>query len=81
MWAEKEGQDGDTYYSDPRTEAALRNFCGRLPPAEIEEAIHIAFDRFPRGKSEYWRFKFFCGVCWRKIKNPKETKNVPETIQ
>lgn len=81
MWAEKEGQDGDTFTYDTRTEAALRNFCGRIAPAEVEDAIHITFTRFPLGTSEYQRFKFFCGVCWRKIKTLKETKNVPEIVQ
>jgi hypothetical protein len=79
-WATRGGEvEGDTYFYIPREEQSIRNFVKRMPVAEIREAIDIAFARFPNGNPST-RFRFFCGVCWRKIKQ-KEASNVCETLQ
>jgi 5-methylcytosine-specific restriction endonuclease McrA len=45
--------------------ASIRNFLRRLDYFEVLEAMEIAVDRT---NSPYQSFKYFCGVCWRKIK-------------
>lgn len=45
---------------------SIKTFNARLDLHEVEEAADIAFSRKP--ESEYDRFKYFCGVCWSKIK-------------
>ena len=74
-WAIHEGQDANaTHWRLPsELEGAARRFIGMLPAQEIIEAIQVAFDRYPTANSDY-RFKFFCGVCWRKIRRNQEKK-------
>ena len=43
---------------------SIRKFLDKLPPSEVIEAMEIACDRMHRNRA----FKYFCGVCWRKIK-------------
>lgn len=43
---------------------SIKKFLEYLPESEVEEAMHIACDRKVRDAV----FKYFCGVCWRKIK-------------
>lgn len=57
------------------TYVSLKTLLSKLPMDEVEEAADIAAVRFP--DSEYQRFKYFCGICWRKIKGPAEPE-VPE---
>lgn len=45
---------------------AVRRFLHYIPPEEITDAITIAFNSMIR---ESARFKYFCGVCWKKIRN------------
>jgi hypothetical protein len=56
-----------TFGPDRMTSA--RTFLKRLPAAEIYDAIDIAFSRRPpRYKNDNDTFKYFCGICWAKIK-------------
>lgn len=79
VWAKRDGlyhSDGKfNYWSD--LPDALRQFLKKLPLDEIHDAIAIAFRKFSRkGVAEKtyqeYRFKFFCGTCWRKIKQREE---------
>jgi hypothetical protein len=46
---------------------SVRTFLEHMAPAEIMDAMDIAHGRFPFSiDSKVW--KYFCGVCWRKIK-------------
>ena len=54
---------------------SLHNFLKRLPPEDIYEAMVIAADRIPTEKIQE-RFKYFCGVCWTRIKNDNEPTNI-----
>jgi hypothetical protein len=44
---------------------SIRNFLKHLDYFEVLEAMEIAVDRT---NNPYQSFKYFCGVCWRKIK-------------
>lgn len=45
---------------------SIKLFNERLPLDQVIEAAEIALARFPF--SDYQRFRYFCGVCWKKIK-------------
>lgn len=53
-------------FSDSFRNISLKYFLKKLPKHEVEEALHIAIARFP--KDENTVIKYFCGICWRKIK-------------
>jgi hypothetical protein len=54
--------------SDDR-ETSIRMFLKRLPASEIYEAIDLAFSRIrPTKRNDAKAFKYFCGICWKKIK-------------
>lgn len=59
----------EDYFVPKQTETAFRTFLKRLPLSEVADAIEVAFNKVQH-KSDYAIFKFFCGVCWRKIKGP-----------
>lgn len=44
--------------------ASVRNFLKHLPLTAVQEAMEIACERMRRGRV----FRYFCGVCWRKIR-------------
>jgi len=47
----------------------IRTFLSRLPEAEILDAIDVAHSRLPVGSvADHRTFKYFCGICWKKIK-------------
>lgn len=50
--------------------SAISRFIERLGVHEVMDSADIAVSRFPYSK--YKAFRYFCGVCWRKI---KETEN------
>ena|ERR1019366_8655487 len=72
-WAIHDGQDVSTgeWVIPKELEGAARKFVKLLPMQEILEAVSIAFSRYPTAGENY-RFKFFCGVCWRKIRQSQE---------
>jgi hypothetical protein len=45
----------------------IKNFNTLLPLHEVLEAAEIAFAKIPY--SDQRRFRYFCGVCWTKIRN------------
>lgn len=51
-------------------EESIRRFLKKLPEAEILDSIDTAFGkRPPYGKDDRQTWKYFCGVCWKKIKD------------
>jgi hypothetical protein len=48
----------------------IKTFLRRLAPAEILNSIDTAFGKFPMTirENDYKTFKYFCGVCWTKIR-------------
>lgn len=82
FWARMEGQDetAATYTTPRGLTGAVRQFVQRLPMAEVLDAVSVTFDKVGE-EAEYRRFKFFCGVCWHKIKQPKGTDHVRESVQ
>lgn len=50
-------------------ESSVRMFLRRLPLVHVMEAVDIAHERLPvEGGRDGATFKYFCGVCWRKIR-------------
>lgn len=45
---------------------SVKRFVNELGVHEVFDAMEIAVDRFPRSESR--AFKYFCGICWKKIK-------------
>ena len=71
-WCDKTlpaGKQGKYTFGEPRM-ASVRQFLKHLPAAEIMDSIDIAFARVrPTGDGEERTFRYFCGVCWKKIKD------------
>lgn len=59
-----EGKPADSY--NRRSISSIRMFLERMPFYDVLDAAEIAFSRFPYGGLK--RFRYFCGICWRKIK-------------
>lgn len=47
--------------------ASIRTFLGRLNVYEVQEAMEMACDKMPYSKERV--FRYFCGICWGKIKS------------
>jgi HNH endonuclease len=77
-WAEMSGQKKEdvlTWTVPYGFGEAGRKFLRYLTPEEVIEAIYIAFDRYPYAEpASTPRFKFFCGVCWKKIRSKENPK-------
>jgi hypothetical protein len=48
-------------------QTSLKKFLSLLPKHEVKEAMHLAINKFPENSNR--TIKYFCGVCWRKIKS------------
>lgn len=44
---------------------SIRRFLEKLPPSEVREAMELACGRVNSDRA----FRYFCGVCWNKIKD------------
>jgi hypothetical protein len=49
---------------------SVKNFLRRLPLHEVLEAAEIANTKFPWSSAH--TFKYFCGICWNKIKRSEK---------
>lgn len=68
-WFNKYNRKKDQYVFGPGREQSIKVFLERLPQAEILDAIDIAFGKkVVLGDDDTAAFKYFCGVCWQKIK-------------
>ena len=52
--------------SDSFKNGTLRGFLAKLPRQTVQEAMQIAVARMP---DEDRSIKYFCGICWKKIKS------------
>ncbi len=68
-WITLDGQDPNEWRISGQRESTVRVFLDRLPAQEIIDALHIAAARHPGCSNETHFFKYFCGVCWNKIRN------------
>lgn len=75
-WFVKDGKRMYGYH--PTIRASVLQFIKLTSKSEIMDAVEIAFRKFTMAEVDEIfsrdRFKFFCGVCWRKIK--KDATNV-----
>ena len=60
-------EHGQYVFGAPRR-ASVRAFLKRLPFAEVEEAMELAQARVRVFGSDEKRWRYFCGVCWNKIR-------------
>ena len=51
-----------------RVRPSIRNFLRKLAPTEIVEAMEVSCARMDRDRA----FRYFCGVCWNKIRTISE---------
>lgn len=59
----------DCYVFAKEREESVRQFLNHLCEADVLEAVDIAHGRFPaEWDNDFKTWKYFCGVCWRKIK-------------
>ena len=57
------------YFLTPKAESSVRkHFLSRLVRMEIFDAVDIAEQKFTIEDDPSRAYKYFCGVCWRKIK-------------
>lgn len=70
-WHNLQGYKKDTMAFGTERQASIRVFMRSLPYAEIMEAIDIAHARKPVRDKGYdlYTWKYFCGVCWKKIRD------------
>lgn len=57
-------------FTDRFKNSTLRRFLDLLPKHEIKNALHIAISRFLNNEDRV--IKYFCGICWNKIRNKDE---------
>lgn len=70
-WFIEGGKSSDFFIEDGFMRS-VRMFLRRLPEDEVIDAIDIAYSRRPLSSNhEYVTFKYFCGVCWNKIRDEK----------
>lgn len=50
---------------DHRSLTSIKMFLGKIPAPELIEAAEIASTKY---RSEYKNFLYFCGICWRMIR-------------
>lgn len=62
-----EGGDWANFEIAGQRAATVRMLLKRLPRVEIIEAVEIADSRISFKDSPYKAFKYFCGICWRKV--------------
>ena len=65
-WITLDGADPAEWGISAQRASTVRVFLDRLPVQEIIDALHIANARYSIDDNHF--FKYFCGVCWNKIK-------------
>lgn len=58
---------------DRRDLASIRNFLTKLDFHSVLEFAELAYVRVPH--SDYSRFKYFCGCCWSRIREPIDARS------
>ncbi len=58
-------------FTDNFRNVSLRRFLRSLPLNEVVEAAQLSLSRIPQDNQIEKRIKYFCGICWRKIKGDR----------
>lgn len=67
------GNAGRKYVFGEGRVPSIRTFLKHLPAMEVQEAMEIALSRKCASfKSDYGAWKYFCGICWRWIKEGRQ---------
>jgi len=61
-------------YLDEGKMRSVRSFVHQLGNDEVVHSMNTALDKDL--SSAHWTFKYFCGVCWRKIKGDQEEHGI-----
>ena len=69
-WFNKFNKKKNRFVFGDQRAPTIKTFLSKLPEAEILDAIDIAHARLPvtEESQDHRTFKYFCGVCWKKIK-------------
>lgn len=82
FWKRLDKEQKDDSIHVPEFIKSTRTFLRYLPPTEITDSIAKAFTS---GVPSYRRFRYYCGVCWRKIKegtkSPQQSNDTQAEIQ
>ncbi|MEO5360614.1 MAG: HNH endonuclease [Nitrospirota bacterium] len=62
----------DYQLSDTFKNVSLKRFINLLPKHEIIESMYIAISKYPAKSKHNEAIRYFCGVCWTKIKRQSE---------
>lgn len=73
-WIQKEGKDPQTWMISGYRAGAVRQFLKKLTAYEVMEAVDCAYKHLTDYCGEQRRVKYFCGVCWKKIRANEEGK-------
>lgn len=68
-WFEMRGEPGFVF-GHGRV-PSIKTFLRFLTEAEILDAADIALDRFGHNHSDTTAWKYFCGVCWKRIRTAR----------
>jgi hypothetical protein len=64
-----DGERGRHWVFGPSRIPSIRTFLKRMPMVDVLDAMEIALSRIGATlTSDYSAWKYFCGVCWRRIK-------------
>jgi hypothetical protein len=79
-WATFEGKDPDAeeWMLPAQLGPAVVKFLNRLPFEKVLEAVDSAFSKFPDLCREHARFKYFCGTCWKMIRDREQPETTPK---
>lgn len=58
----------DDYSFNDKFRQSVRLFLQKLPPNIVVDYMHLACTRIPR---QHDATKYFCGICWKAIKEPR----------
>lgn len=64
-------KDGERFSVDRSWLVSIKKFNELLPFHEVKDSAEIACARKGPGYSDNTRFKYFCGICWKKIKEAR----------
>jgi hypothetical protein len=69
-WFNKYKSDKDCWQFGDARVPTIRRFLASLTETEILDAVDIAFSRIfvMRDDNDYKAFKYFCGICWNRIR-------------
>ena len=70
-WMKVTDRDPHKFELIEKDQATVRHFLTRIPLDQVMDAIEITMQRVPH-KYEADQFRYFCGVCWKKIRDRED---------